>query len=703
MYRIGFGSIVRLTRFILAGFIVAGFVVAGFVVALVRAQDVAQPIPLIGASPQNAVAGESPGASRRASAVPDVWVKANRTASETADPAGPPASVKRPDQASGLKSVLKRPVGTDTSPASRSNSTVTEPAVTEQPTLQRSDLEQATPNTPVQTSFPPTGSVAPSSPGEQRAFTARRNAEEAAPQTLPNRIASKPVTSRRIGGTTGVAQRPSDTVVSSTGPLVRVDTKGPPAISVGEEATFVVTLANLGETEAKEVTVRVAIPEGVRLSSADTKVGTAAPRQDADATQRVVWTIDRLPSRSEQQLSVKVVPTVNRPFELALDWAMSPISATTQIEVQQPLLQVALNGPTEIDYGETKNFSIVLSNPGTGDAKNVAVELTLGSGSADMLKVGALGAGDSKTFEVEVTARDSGSMQITANATGDNKLQAQASQALTVLRANLEVEAGGPAQQFSGAVATYQVKVVNTGTAVAKSVQAAVRLPRGVKYLKGLENVKQLPDALAWSVGDLPPGGEQLYQFLCQLTADGDQLLRFGARTGGGIESAGEVLTKVESVADLKLTVNDPKGPIPVGEEVTYEVLITNRGTKAAVEVSVLAQFSEGIEPVSADGAKAETMPGQVLFRPLPQIAPNETVKLQIKAKAATTGNHLFRAEVKCPDPETKLVAEQTTRYYGGEALVKQNRPAATAAPTPVGSRNEMPRIGARRPGTIDR
>ncbi|MCY2988795.1 MAG: hypothetical protein NTY19_13130 [Planctomycetota bacterium] len=698
MYRIGFGSIVLLARSILAGFILAGFVVT-----MVLAQDVAQPRPLIGASAENAVARESPGASRPAAAVPDTWVRANRTASETADPAGPPASAKRSDPSSVLKSVLKKPVGTATSPATRSNSAVAESAVTEQPTLQQPNLEQAAPNTPVQTSSPPTGSVAPSSPGEQRAFTARRNAEEAAPQTLPNRIASKPVTSRRIGSTAGVAQRLSDAVVSSTGPLVRVDTKGPPAISVGEEATFVVTLANLGETEAKEVTVRIAIPEGVRLSAADTKVGTAAPRQDADATQRVVWTIERLPSRSEQQLSLKVVPTVNRPFELAIDWTMSPISATAQIEVQQPLLQMALKGPAEIDYGETKIFSIVLSNPGTGDAKNVAVELTLGSGSADTLKVGVLGAGDSKTFDVEVTARDSGSMQITANATGDNKLQAQASQALTVLRANLEVEAGGPAQQFSGAVATYQVKVLNTGTAVAKSVQAAVRLPRGVKYLKGLDNVKQLPEALAWSVGDLPPGGEQLYQFLCQLSADGDQLLRFGARTGGGIESASEVLTKVESVADLKLTVNDPKGPIPVGEEVTYEVLITNRGTKAAVEVSVLAQFSEGIEPVSAEGAKAEMMPGQVQFRPLAQIAPNETVKLQIKAKAASTGNHLFRAEVKCPDPETKLVAEQTTRYYGGEALVKQTRPATTAAPTPAGRHNETPRVGARRPGTIER
>ena len=90
--------------------------------------------------------------------------------------------------------------------------------------------------------------------------------------------------------------------------------------------------------------------------------------------------------------------------------SMSPIASAARIEVQQPLLQVALSGPSEVVYGETKVYSIVLSNPGTGDAKNIAVQLKLGSGSADTLQVGTLPAGETKTFDVEVTARETGTI-----------------------------------------------------------------------------------------------------------------------------------------------------------------------------------------------------------------------------------------------------------------------------------------------------
>ena len=40
--------------------------------------------------------------------------------------------------------------------------------------------------------------------------------------------------------------------------------------------------------------------------------------------------------------------------------------------------------------------------------------------------------------------------------------------------------------------------------------------------------------------------------------------------------------SSLEALADLKLVVNDPQGPVPVGKEATYEIHIINRGTKAA-------------------------------------------------------------------------------------------------------------------------
>jgi hypothetical protein len=38
---------------------------------------------------------------------------------------------------------------------------------------------------------------------------------------------------------------------------------------------------------------------------------------------------------------------------------------------------------------------------------------------------------------------------------------------------------------------------------------------------------------------------------------------------------------------------------------------------------------------------------------------------LKIKAKADQPGNHIFRAVVQCTSPETRLAAEETTKFFG--------------------------------------
>jgi uncharacterized repeat protein (TIGR01451 family) len=114
---------------------------------------------------------------------------------------------------------------------------------------------------------------------------------------------------------------------------------------------------------------------------------------------------------------------------------------------------------------------------------------------------------------------------------------------------------------------------------------------------------------------------------------------------------------------------------LAVGEEMIYEVHIRNRGTKAAENVDVAGFFSNGIEPVSAQGGQSELASGQVVFRPIPAIAPGTEVVLKIKARAELAGNHVFRAEVNCSSVGAKLASEETTMFYGDSRIA--NRPSA--------------------------
>jgi hypothetical protein len=105
----------------------------------------------------------------------------------------------------------------------------------------------------------------------------------------------------------------------------------------------------------------------------------------------------------------------------------------------------------------------------------------------------------------------------------------------------------------------------------------------------------------------------------------------------------------------------------------------------------VVAQFSEGIEPVATDGMPGEVQAGQVVFQPIARINPKEIVKLTVKAKAQSDGNHVFRAAVQCSDPDTRLVAEDNTRFYGSSS---QRKVDGSAVASPSDRKPDAARVG---------
>ena len=614
---------------------------------------------------------------------------------------------------SGLRSVLKR----NTEPSSAPPATASTDATTsllseetasssrgasEEPPAMAEETRQSVLGAPSSAAIPPAAArLAEDDDSLEARVSSRRTQRPHVPATTPGSVTARPIPTQQFDGaqpSSGMPAAVTDsptTLSKAVGPALSVEIVGPTAALLGQESVFRVQLLNQGEVEAKGVTVRVGVPEGTQLVTAAAASGEARVESDRGANQ-IVWNLERLSTQAAGSLNLTVIPTTDRPIEFSVDWSVQPVVAAARVEVKQPLLELALRGPGEMVFGDTKVFSIVLSNPGSGDAKNVAVNVALGPNTSDTMRVGTIAAGTSKTFDFEVTARQTGTMQISATASGAGGLEQQAEHPVAVLRAELEVEASGPEMQYAGAAGSYGVRVANTGNASARNVQLLVRIPQGVRYLQGVGNVRQDPSGMVWQLGDLAPNTERVLGFDCELLTDGEMTFHVAARADGTVEASGEVLTRVETVADLKLSVNDPKGPIPVGQEVVYEINVVNRGTKAATQVIVVAQFSEGIEPVGTDGAPGEIQTGQVVFQPIARINPKETAKLMVKAKAQAGGNHVFRAALQCDDPETRLVAEYNTRFYGSGPARTTVNPAMAS---PSDRLDNAPQTGERPAG----
>ena len=216
-------------------------------------------------------------------------------------------------------------------------------------------------------------------------------------------------------------------------------------------------------------------------------------------------------------------------------------------------------------------------------------------------------------------------------------------------------------------MATYFLRLRNPGTAPADKVAVELALPPGAELVDA--SAGHFWDAarhtVTWKPGAVGSGEERFMQLRCKLSQPGVNEMELVARTeAGDLSDVHSVPVTVEALADLKLQVSDPEGVLPVGETVLYEIHVQNRGQIAARGVNVIAMFSEGIEPAHVEGGQHEIRDGRVAFRTIDALPAGAEVVLRIHAKATQPGTHVFRTEVVCDDLETKLAAEETTRFF---------------------------------------
>ena len=240
----------------------------------------------------------------------------------------------------------------------------------------------------------------------------------------------------------------------------------------------------------------------------------------------------------------------------------------------------------------------------------------------------------------------------------------------------------------------------NPGSAATDPLEVKVRLPEGIRFLSASDSfaVDSATGIVTWRLSGLAPGEEQFMQVRCQLDRPGVKEFDITARTvSGELRDTKSIRTNVVALADLKLNISDPQGAQPVGETVVYEIRVENRGTTDAHGVSVVGLFSDGIDPVSVEGAQNSVRDGRVTFQPVKSLPAGGEVLLRIRAVASQVGTHVFRAEVACQDLDLKLAAEETTRFFQDEFHWAEGETPYTAERSHETIRaSESPRVAAR-------
>lgn len=546
--------------------------------------------------------------------------------------------------------------------------------ITSQPIPSQPIATQPLPSRPVQTP----AATATQPPTTAQPLQVRRTPERTVPpQQNAIRKTVKTKTPAKVK-TKPAEDHNENELLSNRSPVLVVKTHGPTKIRVGRTATYYVTASNKGDLAAEDVSVDVNVPNWAELTRNQSTAGAVRVEPNLNGDNVLHWSIRDLKPGSNQRLRIDLIPRASRAIELGVTWNIKSVSAMAQIQVEEPKLQLSVVGPSDIRFGDTKLYSITVSNPGSGEAENVLLTLlpvNNNSGNAGERDLGNIKAGTQRTIEVELTARQAGDLAIRAQASADGGLRAEGQQPVRVRRPNLVVEAAGPKKRYAGTPARYTVKVTNNGDATARDIVATAGLPMGAKFVKSSKNgaFDKNRNMVQWSIGALRPGAYQIVEVTTILGGSGASRLdaKVAARPDQ-LTAAASAVTEVEALADLRLTVVDPVGPVPLETEVAYEIRIENRGTKAAKTINIVGYFSEGIEPVAIQGWQGDVQVGQVSLETIPQVSPGQRMVIKVMAQATRSGNHVFRAELDSNDPTTKTklaVEEWTVFHQDGELL----------------------------------
>jgi archaellum component FlaG (FlaF/FlaG flagellin family) len=446
-------------------------------------------------------------------------------------------------------------------------------------------------------------------------------------------------------------------------PRIQVSLNGPKELSIGAPQTYSVLVRNDDRISLGGLILRLDIPPGVVAQAQPASHGKGEVEKAQDGTTMLTWSFENLEGGAEATLPLRVIAEAPRNFAVAMEWTLLPLAASAGIDVLTPQLELALEGPNEVNFSEPNVFRLHIRNRGNAEANDVAVKLAAEHFGSSATQIGRIGAGEQQTVDVELVFNEPGNIIIAAEASAAGNVAAASQVGVRVRQSILEATLEAPERAYHSTEVPYILTIKNVGDAIAKNAKAVISLPVDCSVSSLPPQATLQNGSIVWDVSQIRPGQLSEIQFALTFAREGDNRVSVHCTASSAAPVECTAITSIKAVTDLKLSVIDPVAPAPVNGEVEYELKLVNRGSKAAEQVTVVALFSKDIEPTRAEGHRSQIVTGQVRFQPITRIEPGQTVTLRVFAQAATAGMHRFRAEVRTTEADVKLVHEQSTEY----------------------------------------
>lgn len=497
------------------------------------------------------------------------------------------------------------------------------------------------------------------------------------------------------------SDRIAENVAKSLTPVIEIKAAGPKRLMVGQEAGYTLHVRNASEVPANGLIVTTAIPQGIEILAIQPTIGTSRISETPESASLTacLWKLGMLPPGQEETLELKFIPRVRSNIDFVSEYDYEKSVIKSGIEVQEPVLELTVDGRDTIDWGVEDKYRMQIRNTGNGEAKNVRLTVATGENDSATRVLDQLAPGEEKTMEINIKTVLDGKLLVKVDAAADYGFSASTQKSIEILRGNLDIFVEAPEMQFVNDTVDYLVHVSNTGRAILQDVEVAAAIPSTVEYLScsGDGVMDGVENRVVWKIPMIKPDEEFVYQVTAKMLRAGASLMEVTAADKTGVVSNGEAQVQIEAIAALEMKINKPSGPVALGTEVEYEIVIANTGTKAAEEIDAGFFLPSGMTPLTVEGGGVIAEDGaKVMFSKINFLGPGQSVAYKVRATAERGGNHKVQAVLESRPDDIQLVTEEMNYFYQRRTVAKRNAsstemvamkpkaPTSSVAPTPL-------------------
>lgn len=206
----------------------------------------------------------------------------------------------------------------------------------------------------------------------------------------------------------------------------------------------------------------------------------------------------------------------------------------------------------------------------------------------------------------------------------------------------IAVRKTGPAVAGVGSTVCYRIQVSNPGDMAAENVAVVDEIPETMSLVGTNPPATPNGRTVQWNLGRLGPGGCQAMTVTLRADRPGSAAGCAHATASGGLKASECVTTTVAAVAaavaaaPLGLRVTGPT-QAAVGEQVAFEILISNPGDATYNDLVIKDRFDAGLQHASS---------ASPIERKLKRLGPHETQPVKIIFRVVSAGQLCHTVEL---------------------------------------------------------